>query len=239
MLKWLGLSLLPRDVQIDQRTEEEWRRADQPSLFLVVTHHRVADVADWRTSLRTSTCNSLTEAGFADGWSSPLRSGPRRHPLLDGGTVSEFVTLNRAMSLRHLAQVEVKETYAWDWHYRSEIYATGISFSLSFQDQAMDRLIEKLRVGESPWMGDSILCSFAVRVPVRRQIAFPEPRATEKPYSDGPLPRPLRNVAKINAGWIEVAALDSKRVLHKPVQELPLCELFANAGPVRLSLGEK
>ena len=233
MLKWLKPRHAP-EVRAAQRTEEEWRCADQLSLFLVVRHHHMSAIADWRSSLEVSTYNSLTKAGFADGWTLPLRGGPRRHPLLDGGTISEFVRFERNVRSRHLAQIEVKEAYAWDLHYRSDIYATGVSFCLALQTEAMAALTEKARAGEFNWMGDSILCSFVVRVPVRREFAFPEPRATEKPYSDGPAPQPLREVGRFSADWIEVASLDSKRMYDEPAEDLPISDLFADEGPIRL-----
>src|SRR4051794_19967236 len=100
-MKWLGLKPSHRDVGSVQRSEDEWRRPDQLSLFLVVQHHHIGEVADWRNSLGVATYNSLTEVGFAGGWTLPLRAGPRRHPLLDGNTISEFITLNRHWNSRH------------------------------------------------------------------------------------------------------------------------------------------
>ena len=239
MLKWLGLRPQSPPVRTVQRTEEEWRRSDQLSLFLHVQHHLTSGTADWQSSLSVSTYNSLVSAGFAEGWTLPPSGGPRRHPLLDGQTISEFVTLERNNDSRPLSQVIVREAHAWDWLYRSQIAATGISFCLSLPDEAMDRLIEKVRIGEYVWSGGSTLYSFAVRLPVRREFAFPEPRASEKPYSEGPDTKPLRDVAKLGADWIEVAALDSKRFHNEPVKELPLGELFADAGPIRISFDGK
>src|SRR5205809_33768 len=99
-MKWPGLRPSRRDVGSVQRSEEEWPGADQLSLFLVVQHHHIAEVADWRNSLGVATYNSLTKVGFADGWTLPLRAGPRRHPLLDASTISEFITLNRHLNSR-------------------------------------------------------------------------------------------------------------------------------------------
>ena len=237
-MKWLGFKPRSRDARAVQQTEGEWRRCDQPSLFLLVTHHHLPKLASWPSSLGTATYNSLTRIGFASGWTLPLRDGPQRHPLLDGGTISEFVTIDQNSGLRRLAKVDVRETYAWDGHYRSDIYATGFFFSLSVREEAMDVLTEKIRVGEFVWMSDSILCSFAVRVPIRREFAFPEPRATEKPYSEGPYPQPLRDLATFGAAWIEVAALDSKGIHSGRSKDLPISDLFADTGPIRLSLGE-
>jgi hypothetical protein len=199
----------------------------------------MTELADWRTSLGVSTFNSLSRVGFADGWATPLRAGPHRHPLLDKRTSSEFIKLDRDPGSGRLARVGVKEVYAWDLAYRSDIYATGFSFTISLRDRALEMLTEKARVGEFNWMDDSILCSFALRVPVRREFAFPEPRASQKPYSEGPSPTPLRQVATVSADWIEVAALDSKRIHYELVEELPISDLFADAGPIRLFLGEK
>ena len=235
MLKWLGLRRNRPQVRIVQRTEDEWRCADQLSLFLLVRHHTHGN-PDWHNSLSVSTYNSLIRAGFADGWTEPLSGGPRRHPELDIHTRSEFITLKRNRLLRHVAQVAAKETYAWDGLYRSEIGATATSFCLSLPDEAMNKLVEKVRVGEYLSAGSSTSCWFAVRLPVRRRFEFPEPRASEKPYSEGRDPKPFHDIARVSADWIEVAALNGERIRNEEVGELPLGELFADAGPVRISL---
>ncbi|HWI76331.1 MAG TPA: hypothetical protein VNS53_04525 [Sphingomicrobium sp.] len=237
MLKWLALKSAPRDVRADELAEEDWSRSDQSSLFLLVRHHNMGG-EKLSDSIGISTFNSLIKAGFAEGWALPLRAGPRRHHLLDGATQSEFISLRKTMSTRRLAEVEVEETHAWDLHYRSDIYATGTRFELSFQAKAMELLTEKVRSGAFSWIGGSTLYAFAIRVPVAREFAFPDPRATEKPYSDGPAPSPLRRVARFRADWIEVAALDTKRMHDEsPADESPLSEWFADGGPVRLSFG--
>jgi len=43
----------------------------------------------------------------------------------------------------------------------------------------------------------------------------------------------------VSSNWIEVAALDAKRIHNEDVNELPLGDLFADAGPIRISFDEK
>lgn len=237
MLKWLKRRAVPQPLLTEQVAAEEWRADRLHSLFLVISHQALGAPEDSeRIDLKCSTFNSLHKVGFADGWTSIITNGPARDPELGGATTSRFISFHVDAVRGGVAQVEAKEVRAYDQLQRSDINATGVAFRVSLLEAALAAVTETARVGASAVLGDSPLIAFAIRIPVAERFVFPEPRTADDLYASGPSPEQIDPIACWSADWIEVAALDARRLfLNATSVDEPPANLFAGTGPVRLS----
>ncbi len=220
-------------LTVDRLTPDRWRAGRKPSLCLIVTYW--LSEGQQTDAVFESGRTSLKAAGIADGWTSPLADGPKRLAHIDGHTIDRFVRLQRGGPRRHLAEVEVEETVAYDLPYRSGIEATGTSFTIVFDEEASVALRDYIHSHErnEPGRREG---SFAIRLPIERGFQFPEPRGSETPYESGSPSdlQPLRRIAKFSSDWIEVAATKDHPG-QVALNSVPLCDLFSTAEVLRIS----
>ena len=231
MLKWLGRKR-PM-LKVDRLSHDRWRADRHPSLCLVVTYW--LSERQQTDAVFDSGSTALAAAGFAHGWTSPLADGPEHFAHLDIHTIERFVRLQTGEPRRHLAEVTIEETVAYDLLYRSGIDATGISFTVSLHNEAAVALRDYLHAHELNAPGHRG-GSFAIRLPVEKRFEFPEPRGSETPYESGPSAnlQPLRQLAKFSSDWIEVAAI-KEHPSDDALKSAPLCDLFSTSEVQRIS----
>jgi hypothetical protein len=173
---------------------------DRLSLFVVVSlrarsswHGR--PLQDWPV---------LETAGFASSWSAALAGRPRRLSGFDGHTIDKFVAFETSTSARSLATVHMRETYAYDMLYRSDIAATGLSIRTELHEQASAAIVELLTTHPAFDHGAESRSGCVFRFPARRVIVFPEPRGAENPYAATNGPEPLKDIGIIRSDLLEV-----------------------------------
>ncbi len=231
MLKWLGLKR-PM-LTVDRLMPDRWRADRHPSLCLIVTYW--LSEGQQTDAVFESGRTSLAAAGFADGWTSRLADGPKRWAHIDGQTIDRFVRLRIGWRRRHLAEVEVAETEAYDLPYRSGIEATATSFTIVFHEEAAVALRDYVHAHERNAPGHAE-GSFAIRLPVEKRFGFPNPRGSETPYESGPSSdlQPLRRVAQFSSDWVEIAAI-KEHPGQDALKSAPLCDLFSSSEVQRIS----
>ena len=233
MLKWLAPRRSSRRARVDTVTEEWWRGDDRLSLFVIVAYWLLDDQDT--DSIFDHGGTSLAAAGFANGWANPLMHSPKRFANIDSHTIDRFVRLSRSGLDGPLVQVRIEETLAYDLPYRSGINATGTSFAIAVRDDSAAFLTDYVRVHQ---VEDARHRhgAFAIRLPVRRRFAFPEPRGGDDPYASGTADcGALRRIAKFSTDRTEVAAIKDPPSAVASSSDA-LSEFFASSELLRISL---
>jgi hypothetical protein len=206
--------------------------ADQLSLFVVISAGSRFMAG---TTPPFSGRHGFDTAGFAADWSEALRGRPGRYAKIDGATLDKFVRVTSSGSARSLANVRIKETLAYDLHYRSEIAATGTSIRIELASAAVDPVVEFVEahghLDDWPRHQTQIM----LRVPVTRLFAFPDARGSDNPYSGGGPDLQLQAIATLHADWLEVGVSSRTDVSPIDWETQPLIGLVTSPSILRLS----
>lgn len=210
--------------------------ATRLSLFVVIYAGSRPSRSGADRTLAFGELRNLETAGFAADWCEALRGIPRRYAKIDGATLDKFVRLTSSESARCLANLRIKETLAYDLHYRSEISATGTSIAIELASAAVDPFVEFVEayghLDDWPKHQTRIM----LRFPVKRLFAFPEPRGSDDPYSGGGTDLPLHAIATFRADWLEVAVFSRAGAAPINWDTQPLIGLVTSPSILRLSL---
>ena len=229
MLTWLR----PRVREVDAEHIELARAAaGRLSLFVVI--HAGSRSTAGETPL-LSGHRHFNTAGFAADWSEPLRNRTGRYAKIDGSTLDKFVQLTSSGSARHLMTVRIKETRAYDLHYRSEIAATGTSILMELASPAVDPIVAFVEAHGhlDDWLTHQT--RIMLRVPVKRVFTFPEPRGHDDPYASGGSDLQLHPIATVHADWLEVGVSSRTDTTRIEWETQPPIGLVTSPSILRLS----
>jgi hypothetical protein len=116
----------------------------------------------------------------------------------------------------------MRETYAYDLLYRSDIGTTGFSIRTELHEQPVAAILEFLTTHPGLDHGAESRSGCVFRFPAKRVIPFPEPRGADDPYAGSNGPEPLSDIGSIRSDSLEVAVTlyPSSRVIDWDTQSL-------------------
>ena len=201
--------------------------AKAPSLF-------VSALVTWDDDDRlTERRPYLSTTGFAPDWDGVLQGRPEKFGKLDESTVAGFVRFWQDDRVDRLAAVSVEEAYVYDLRYKAELDVSGVFITIAWRPDSVVPIEEFLDAHCRPSLGGSAV-DCMVRLPLRREFVFPEPRGVENPY-DGYREHKikLQDIAAFEVDWVEIGIRkDRGATIDWPVT--PLKNVLAQPTILRL-----